>query len=45
VALKGQRIIHFSMDMGMGIISWGQGFSYMRIVSAVGVCVEWSGVC
>jgi TPP-dependent indolepyruvate ferredoxin oxidoreductase alpha subunit len=29
-ALNGQRIIHFSMDRGMGIISQGQDFSYIR---------------
>jgi hypothetical protein len=28
--LNGQRIIIFSMDRGMGIISYGQVFSYMR---------------
>jgi hypothetical protein len=26
-ALNGQRIVHYSMDRGMGIIGWGQVFS------------------
>jgi hypothetical protein len=30
MALNGQRIIRFSVDMGMGIISQGQDFSYIR---------------
>jgi hypothetical protein len=35
-ALNGKRIILFSMDRGMGIISYGQGlFVHKRIVSAV----------
>jgi hypothetical protein len=35
-ALNGQRIIYFSMDTGMGIISWGQVFFiHKRILSAV----------
>jgi hypothetical protein len=36
VALNGQRIIHFSMEQGMGIINYGQvSFIYKRIVSSV----------
>jgi hypothetical protein len=35
-APNGHRIIHFSVDGGMGIISWGQVFFvHKRIVSAV----------
>jgi hypothetical protein len=39
MALNGQEIIHYSMEKGMGIISYGQDFSILRISSAVR---EWS---
>jgi hypothetical protein len=39
LALKGQRIIHFFMEKGLGIISCGQVFFvHKRIVSKVKEC-------